>query len=111
MCRDFAASDLGKAAYAGTSSARAAGRLLKAEWAFRMFHQDSIWTGSIDLIYENPDGTYTIVDYKSDNEIAPEKYSGQQNCYRTAASKLLKIPEEKISCQLWYLRHNKPVSI
>lgn len=111
MCRDFATSDLGKAAYAGTSSARAAGRLLKAEWAFRMFHQDSIWTGSIDLIYENPDGTYTIVDYKSDNEIAPEKYSGQQNCYRTAASKLLKIPEEKISCQLWYLRHNKAVSI
>ena len=76
-----------------------------------MAHEGYIWTGSIDLIYENADGTYTIVDYKSDTEIAPERYTAQQKCYRIAASKLLRIPEEKISCHLWYLRHNKSVEI
>ena len=111
MCRDFAESEYGKAAYASDTSARASQRLLKAEWAFRMFHEGSIWTGSIDLIYQNADGTYTIVDYKSDAEIAPERYTAQQNCYRIAASKLLHIPEDKITCQLWYLRHNKAVQV
>ncbi|MCR5252143.1 MAG: UvrD-helicase domain-containing protein [Treponema sp.] len=111
MCHDFSASDFGKAAYNSDSSARATNRLLKAEWAFRMAHEGYIWTGSIDLIYENADGTYTIVDYKSDSEIAPERYTAQQNCYRIAASKLLGISEDKITCYLWYLRHNKAVRI
>lgn len=111
MCKDFAEGDFGKAAYNGDESARKKGRLIKAEWAFRMFHEGSIWTGSIDLIYQNDDDTYTIVDYKSDEDITPEKYIGQQSCYRTAASKLLKIPEEKITCVLWYLRHNKEMYI
>ena len=111
MCHDFAACEYGKAAYAGDTSARAAGSLLKAEWAFRMFHEGSIWTGSIDLIYQNADGTYTIIDYKSDGEIAPERYTAQQQCYRIAASKLLRIPEDKITCRLWYLRHNKAVEV
>ena len=111
MCHAFAASDFGKAAYAGGTSARASQRLLKAEWAFRMFHEGSIWTGSIDLIYQNADGTYTIIDYKSDAEIAPERYTAQQQCYRIAASKLLHISEDKITCQLWYLRHNKAVQV
>ena len=111
MCHEFAESPLGKAAYSSPDSASAAGRLLKAEWAFRMFFEGFIWTGSIDLIYENDDGTFIIIDYKSDNEILPEKYKGQQNCYRIAASKLLHIPQEKITCHLWYLRHNKSVEI
>ncbi|WP_027728055.1 exodeoxyribonuclease V subunit beta [Treponema sp. C6A8] len=111
MCHDFAAREYGKAAYASDTSARAAGRLLKAEWAFRMSHEGSIWTGSIDLIYQNADGTYTIIDYKSDGEIVPELYTAQQNCYRIAASKLLRIPEDKIICKLWYLRYNKAVEV
>ena len=111
MCHDFAASPLGKAAYSVPDSARAQNRLLKAEWAFRMFYQEAIWTGSIDLLFESADGTYTIVDYKSDEQIRPELYAGQQNCYRTAASKLLRVPEDKITCKLWYLKHNKEVTI
>ena len=112
MCRDFSVSELGKAAYSDSdSSARAKGRLLKAEWAFRMFYEGSIWTGSIDLIFENPDGSYTIVDYKSDEKIGPEKYVGQQKCYKIAASKMLGIPESGICTKLWYLRHNKEVEL
>ena len=64
-----------------------------------------------DLIYENADGTYTICDYKSDTEIDSEKYRAQQECYRAAVSKMLKISEEKISLILYYLRHKECVNI
>ncbi|MBR4791572.1 MAG: UvrD-helicase domain-containing protein [Treponema sp.] len=102
MCQSFAESDLGKA----LDECKSAGRFFRAEWAFRMLLDGFIFTGSIDLIFENPDGTYTIVDYKSDKEIDVEKYRGQQECYRKAAAKLLKISEEKISCWLYFLRHD-----
>ncbi len=107
MCQSFAQSDLGKA----LDECKSAGRFYRAEWAFRMLLDGFIFTGSIDLIYENPDGTYTIVDYKSDKEIDIEKYCGQQECYRKAAAKLLKISEEKISCWLYFLRHNSAIAI
>lgn len=109
MCHEFAENPLGKAAYSSPDSASAAGRLLKAEWAFRMFFEGFIWTGSIDLIFENADGTYTIVDYKSDSEMQPEIHQAQLKVYRTAAAKLLKISEEKITTRLWYVRFNKMV--
>jgi ATP-dependent exoDNAse (exonuclease V) beta subunit len=107
MCEDFKASEIGKR----FEEAKAAGRFYKAEYAFRMFLDGSIFTGSIDLIFENPDSTYTIVDYKSDTEIKPEIYEPQQACYKTAASKLLDVGEEKISCSLYYLKHNKEVKL
>ena len=105
MCGSFAQSDLGKA----LDECKAAGRFYRAEWAFRMFLDGYIFTGSIDLIFENPDGTYTIVDYKSDQQIDLEKYRGQQECYRKAASRMLKISEDKISCWLYFLRHDKTI--
>ncbi|MCQ2589317.1 MAG: UvrD-helicase domain-containing protein [Treponema sp.] len=101
MTEEFCNEEIGKR----FTAAKKAGLFYKAEWAFRMFHEETIFTGSIDLIFQNPDGTYTIVDYKSDNEINVEKYKGQQNCYRIAASKLLEIPEEKIDCVLYFLKH------
>ena len=107
MCQSFAQSDLGKA----LDDCKSAGRFFRAEWAFRMLLDGFIFTGSIDLIFENPDGTYTIVDYKSDKEIDPEKYLGQQDCYKKAAAKLLKISEEKISCWLYFLRHEKALTL
>ena len=103
MCRQFAQSDLGKA----LEECKSAGRFYRAEWAFRMLLDGYIFTGSIDLIFENPDGTYTIVDYKSDKEIDVEKYRDQQDCYKKAAARMLKIPEEKISCYLYFLKHYK----
>lgn len=111
MCRMFEESESGLAAYSSDESAKSKGRFIKAEWAFRMFYEDSIWTGSIDLIYEKADGTYAIVDYKTDHKIVPEKYAGQQRIYKIAAARLLKILEEKISCSLYYLRYNKEVPL
>lgn len=113
MCCEFAESEIGKS----LSSAQTSGRFWRAEWGFRMFWkcesapEGAIFTGSIDLIFENTDGTYTICDYKSDSEINSEKYIAQQECYRAAASKMLKIPEEKISLFLYYLRHKECVNI
>ena len=103
MCHDFKESAIGQE----FDEAKKNARFYKAEYAFRMFHDSFIFTGSIDLIFQNADGTYTIVDYKSDNEIDNKKYEGQQACYRTAASKLLNLPEDKFSCSLYYLKHNK----
>ena len=113
MCMEFAESEPGKQLV----DAQTASRFWRAEWGFRMFWkcdaapEGAIFTGSIDLIYENADGTYTICDYKSDTEIDSEKYRAQQECYRAAASKMLKISEEKISLILYYLRHKECVNI
>ena len=113
MCQDFAQSEPGLL----LNQAKNEGRFWRAEWGFRMFWKckaapdGAIFTGSIDLIFENADGTYTICDYKSDSEIKPEIYKGQQKCYRAAAAKILKVPEEKISLMLYYLRHNECVNI
>jgi ATP-dependent exoDNAse (exonuclease V) beta subunit len=107
MCEWFAQSDLGKA----LDECKSAARFYRAEWAFRMMLDGYIFTGSIDLIFENPDGTYTIVDYKSDTEIDAEKYRSQQECYRKAASRMLKVPEEKIECWLFFLKHKQAVKL
>lgn len=111
MCHEFAESPLGKAAYSSDDSARSQKRFIRAELEFKMFNDGYIWSGFIDLIYQNADGTYTIVDYKSDSNIMPEKHAAQLHTYRTLASKLFRIPEEKITCKLWYLRHGKEVEV
>ena len=103
MCKGFAQSKLGKA----LEECKTAGRFYRAEWAFRMLLDGYIFTGSIDLIFENPNGTYTIVDYKSDKEINVELYRGQQDCYKKAAARMLKVGEGKISCWLYFLRHSQ----
>ena len=107
LCEWFTQSDLGKA----LEQCKAAGRFYRAEWAFRMYLDGSIFTGSIDLIFQNPDGTYTIVDYKSDQQIDAEKYRAQQECYRKAASRMLKVEEEKIECWLYFLKHKQAVKL
>ena len=103
MCREFSASELGKQ----FEQTKKAGRFYHAEWAFRMFLDNYIFTGSIDLIFENEDGSYTIVDYKSDQQIDPEKYRGQQDCYKKAAARMLGVSEDKIKCWLYFLRHKQ----
>lgn len=103
MCKDFKASELGIA----LDKAKASGSFYRAEWGFRMKYDNSIYSGSIDLIYSNGNGKYTIVDYKTDKNIEPEIYAAQQHCYRTAAANLLNVKEEDISLYLYYLRHDK----
>ena len=70
--------------------------------------QESGWQkivkGTIDLIFKEQDGSYTIVDYKTNQSIEPELYYSQLACYRQAASRILGIEENSVRCILYYLR-------
>lgn len=110
-CRDFCTlfenSQLGKQFLA----CKNAEDFFKAEYGFRLYHENTIFTGSIDLIFKNQNGKYTIVDYKTDEEIEPEVHKQQQQIYKIAASKMLKCAPEQIECYLFYLLHNKDVKL
>lgn len=121
MAEQFAKSPLGKALQA----AKDGGKLVKAEWAFRTMISDKsltgtdtplLVTGAIDLLFENAETSgsfpsYTIVDYKTDQTIKPDMYRAQQQCYRTAASRLLGCNESAIRCWLYYLRYGETVEL
>ncbi|MBO4319613.1 MAG: UvrD-helicase domain-containing protein [Treponema sp.] len=106
MCIQFAKNDL----YKDFIDAKARSCICKNEYAFAMYDGDALYHGSIDLIYQKPDGEVIIVDYKTDREINPSRHESQQSCYKEAAKSL--IPDAtKISCRLYYLRFDKTVSI
>ena len=83
----------------------------KAEYSFKSVDGEKIVNGQIDLVYENPEGEYTVVDYKTNHEIKPEIYYEQLSCYRHAVSQMRSVPPEKVRCVLYYLRHGKDVDI
>lgn len=103
MAQQFRKSPLGKAA--------AASEWHRAEYPFKSRIGEKIVRGTIDLIFKNPDGTYTIVDYKTNRTIRPEGYYAQLSCYRKAAAQMLLLPEESIRCVLYYLRYHTAVDI
>ena len=103
ICARFAASEYGARAL----KARDEGAWIKTEYAFKMCIDSYIVTGSIDLVFDNGDGSYTIVDYKTDHEIDPARYYRQQACYRKAAAYLGNVPEENVRCVLYYVRHDE----
>lgn len=116
MTAAFAQSALG----AALQDARAHRRLVKTEYAFRTLIADRALTGTddsllvtgiIDALFEQANGTYTIVDYKSDQTIRPAMYAAQQACYRTAAARLLGCEERDIRCYLYYLRYDMTVEL
>ena len=83
----------------------------RCEYEFKYCTEGFIIHGTMDLIFKNSDGTYTVVDYKTNQNIKPEMYYSQLTAYKEAASQMLCIPAEKIKCSLFYLRHAKEVDI
>ena len=83
----------------------------KTEYKFRGTIGNKIIRGIIDLVFKNSDGTYTIVDYKTNQTIKPELYEAQLSCYKKVISEMLEIAPEKIRCYLYYLRFGKLVEI
>ncbi len=87
----------------------------KAEYGFKSQSADGsgkIIKGTIDLVFKNDDGNYTIVDYKSGANMNPENYYAQLSCYRHAVSQMLGIKNpDEIKCVLYYLRFGKEVVI
>jgi ATP-dependent exoDNAse (exonuclease V) beta subunit len=107
MCHQFEKNDIGLQTFECIKKQL----FYKAEYGFRMFMDNSIFTGSIDLIIQTGPDTYKIIDYKTDQIINTEKYLGQQKCYQQAASKILNIPPENIELCLYFLRFDEAISL
>ena len=72
----------------------APGRLLRpyrTEWT--VFHEEARLTGSIDMVFENPDGTLRIYDWKRCGEIPAEAFAGK--CAKTEC--IRHLPDAKFS--------------
>lgn len=108
MCDKFAETEF----YDGFKKAKNSGRFAESELEFKYFDEESqtLFHGSIDLIYETEDKNYVILDYKTDQKIRPEKHFLQQKCYKNAAEDL--VPEKgNFKCFLYYLRFDKELEI
>ena len=107
MCEAFGKSELGKK----VSDAKNSGRLCKAENKFKFLMDDTIFTGSMDLIFQVSDQKLFIVDYKTDRAAKPELYIEQLSCYRKAASEIFHVDTKDIKTFLYYLRYDKEIDI
>lgn len=107
MAEDFSKTKAASALF----SCKKRGGLIRTEWAYRTSIDGWLFSGSLDLLFQNEDGSYSIIDYKTDMNIKPEIYFYQQTCYRKAAADLLGIQTENIRCYLHYLRFNKTIDI
>ena len=103
MQKTFIESEIGKAAKNSAWK--------KTEYEFRGTIGTKIIGGIIDLVFKNADGTYTIIDYKTNQTIQPEIYEAQLGCYKKVIADMLQIEPEKIRCYLYYLRFGKLVEI
>ena len=103
MAEDFKASAPGKAACASEWK--------KTEFPFKSRINEKIAKGTMDLLFKNSDGSYTIVDYKTNKSVQPQIYYTQLACYRRAASQILCVDEKSVNCILYYLRFSKAVDI
>jgi ATP-dependent exoDNAse (exonuclease V) beta subunit len=64
------------------------------------------WSGTIDLLYRDPDGRPVVADYKTDRHPptdAPEPYREQLRIYALAASRLFPDAPDP-ACELLYVR-------
>ena len=108
MTQFFLDSETGRA----VTAAKKAGRFCKTEYAFKLLHDTFIIRGSIDLIFQDEQGKFVIVDYKTDQSIRPEIYYEQQSAYRFAAKEILGLKDEKeIALKLFFLRYAQEVDI
>ena len=116
MCRSFAQTDF----YKNFFDAKKNGRFAESELEFKFFDDESqtLFHGFIDLIFEASDGSYVILDYKTDQTILPYLHYLQQKCYRNAAKDLVpdSNPETNsdaggFKCFLYYLRFDEFVDI
>ena len=107
MAANFAKSALGQKALVAKKS----DRLCKCENKFKLFHEDTIFTGSMDLIFRDETGTLVIADYKTDAQVAPQRHIEQQKVYRIAAAEIYGVPAGNVKTYLYYLRFDRELDI
>ncbi|MCL5257455.1 MAG: ATP-dependent helicase [Chloroflexi bacterium] len=70
--------------------------------------------GRIDRLDHLPDGSWEIVDFKTGRYVpSPEQAANdlQLRIYALAAREIWGVPEDKLSCTLFYLQHGRPVTV
>jgi ATP-dependent exoDNAse (exonuclease V) beta subunit len=104
-----------QAVLGGFVNSALAGRLAKLDCVARelpLLFDDrsddgSIYRGSIDLVYRDPDGHLVVVDYKTDHEldagVLRERHAAQLGVYARALAAALKL-EQRPRAELWLLR-------
>ena len=89
-----------------------AGRPFRAEYRFKSKIASYIITGSMDAIFENADGSWTVLDYKTDVKEDPAIYYNQLAAYKKTAADLFADGDgNKIHCILFYAETGRVVDI
>lgn len=89
-----------------------AGRPFRAEYRFKSKIASYIITGSMDAIFENADGSWTVLDYKTDVKEDPAIYYNQLAAYKKTAADLFADGDgNKIHCILFYAETGRFVDI
>ena len=97
-----------------TASPWAARTPIDVEVPFEMAIGEVIVRGRIDAVFANPDGTVTVVDWKTGEP--PKDEEGRRHAavqlavYRLAWAALAGIPEENVSAAFHYVRSGRTVT-
>ncbi len=83
-----------------------------AEYKFKTKIHSYIFTGTIDAVFENADGSYTVLDYKTDSAPDEKIYYNQIGCYQKVAADLFTAGDtSKVSCVLFFAETGEFVDI
>lgn len=87
-------------------------RAFFAEYKFKTKIHSYIFTGTIDAVFENADGGYTVLDYKTDSVPDEKIYYNQIGCYQKVAADLFTAGDaSKIRCVLFFVETGEFVDI
>ncbi len=79
------------------------GRDFFPEFAFKTKIASYIISGSMDAVFQNADGTWTVLDYKTDARPDPALYYNQLACYKKSAADLFAGGDsQKVRCLLFF---------
>ena len=107
MKENFSNSELGKKAIEAKRNG-----FCKTEYSFKSRNGSKIVKGVIDLLFKDKDGSYVIVDFKTNQTKNPEIYYVQLSYYRKAVASMFGVNDfTKIKCFLYYLRFSEAVDI
>ena len=70
--------------------------------------EEILLQGVVDCCIEE-DGALTVIDFKTDRDIEPERHTAQVEAYAMAMERVTGKPVR--GAALWYLRHKKAVFI
>lgn len=83
-----------------------------AEYKFKTKIHSYIFTGTIDAVFENADGSYIVLDYKTDSVPNEKIYYNQIGCYQKVAADLFtECDTSKVSCVLFFAESGEFVDI